>query len=75
MGDAIEVISRPDHGATLEAYFRAVTTERTRLPEPMVAHDYLLAETLDDIRWAADPALAGEVAAEAKAEAEAGAEA
>lgn len=55
-GDAIEVISRPDHGVTLEAYFRAVTTQRTRLPGLTVARDYLPAETLDDIRRAEEAA-------------------
>lgn len=53
-GDAIEVISRPDHGVTLAGYFRAVTTERERLPGLAVAADYLLAETLEDIRRATE---------------------
>jgi MOSC domain-containing protein YiiM len=76
-GDAIEVISRPDHGVTLGAYFRAVTTERTRLPELTVARDYLLAETLADIRRVEDAAgvVAGAGAVSAEAEAEAGTEA
>ena len=49
-GDAIEVISRPDHGVSVAAYFRAVTTDRDRLPELAAAEDYLLAETLEDMR-------------------------
>ena len=32
-GDAVEVVSRPDHGITVGAAFRIVTTERSRLPE------------------------------------------
>ena len=32
-GDAVEVVSRPDHGVTLGLAFRAFTTERDRLAE------------------------------------------
>lgn len=49
-GDAVEVISRPDHGVTLMDFFRAVTTERDRLPELAAAKDYLPAETLEEMR-------------------------
>jgi MOSC domain-containing protein YiiM len=49
-GDAIEVVSRPDHGVTVAAYFRAITTDRELLRELAVAKDYLLAETLEEMR-------------------------
>lgn len=48
-GDAVEVVSRPDHGVTLELYFRAITTDRDRLPELLPAKEFLLAETLADL--------------------------
>ncbi|WP_100499893.1 MOSC domain-containing protein [Geodermatophilus chilensis] len=32
-GDAVEVVSRPDHGVTVGLLFRATTTQRSRLPE------------------------------------------
>ncbi|TKJ31742.1 MOSC domain-containing protein [Blastococcus sp. CCUG 61487] len=32
-GDDVEVVHRPDHGMTVEAGFRIVTTEKRRLPE------------------------------------------
>ena len=32
-GDAVEVVSRPDHGITVATAFRIVMTQRTRLPE------------------------------------------
>ncbi len=32
-GDAVEVVSRPDHGVTVGLLFRATTTQRRRLPE------------------------------------------
>ena len=32
-GDAIEVVHRPGHGVTVTTMFRALTTERTLLPE------------------------------------------
>ena len=32
-GDAIEVVRRPGHGVTVSTMFRALTTERTLLPE------------------------------------------
>ena len=39
-GDAVEVVSRPDHGVTVGLLFRATTTQRRRLPEiaPALAH-------------------------------------
>jgi len=48
-GDAVEVVARPEHGVTLELYFRAITTDRDRLPELLPAKEFLLAETLADI--------------------------
>ena len=32
-GDAVEVVSRPDHGITVATAFRIVMTQRSRLPE------------------------------------------
>jgi MOSC domain-containing protein YiiM len=32
-GDPVEIVDRPDHGLTVEAAFRIVTFERSRLPE------------------------------------------
>jgi MOSC domain-containing protein YiiM len=32
-GDAVEVLTRPDHGITVERAFRIVMSERSRLPE------------------------------------------
>jgi MOSC domain-containing protein YiiM len=32
-GDSVEVVSRPDHGITVETAFRIVMTEKSRLPE------------------------------------------
>ena len=40
-GDAVEVVSRPDHGITVERAFRIATTERSRLPELAPALRYL----------------------------------
>ena len=39
-GDAVDVVSRPDHGITVETAFRIATTEKSRLPEllPAVVH-------------------------------------
>ena len=39
-GDAVEVVTRPDHGVTVGLLFRATTTQRRRLPEiaPALAH-------------------------------------
>lgn len=39
-GDAVEVVSRPDHGITVGTAFRIVTTQKHRLPElaPALAH-------------------------------------
>jgi MOSC domain-containing protein YiiM len=36
-GDAIEVLSRPDHGITTGEVFRAITTERYLLPKLLLA--------------------------------------
>ena len=40
-GDSVEVVSRPDHGITVERAFRIVMTERSRLPEIAPALQYL----------------------------------
>jgi MOSC domain-containing protein YiiM len=39
-GDAVEVVHRPGHGVTAGAAFRALTTQKSRLPEliPALAH-------------------------------------
>jgi len=39
-GDAVEVVSRPDHGITVATAFRIVLTQRSRLPElePALPH-------------------------------------
>lgn len=52
VGDTIEVVERPDHGVTIGTYFRAVTTERRRLPELLAAKDYLPTEALEAIERA-----------------------
>jgi MOSC domain-containing protein YiiM len=40
-GDAVEVVSRPTHGITVETAFRIVTTEKARLPELAPAVPFL----------------------------------
>jgi MOSC domain-containing protein YiiM len=40
-GDAVEVVGRPDHGVTVEAAFRIVTYDRSRLPELAPALHFL----------------------------------
>jgi len=40
-GDAVEVVSRPDHGITVETAFRIATTEPARLPELVPALEFL----------------------------------
>jgi MOSC domain-containing protein YiiM len=40
-GDAVDVVSRPDHGVTVEAAFRIATFERSRLPELAPALQFL----------------------------------
>ncbi|SHN51885.1 MOSC domain-containing protein YiiM [Geodermatophilus obscurus] len=40
-GDAVEVVSRPDHGVTVGQLFRATTTQRRRLPEIAPALEHL----------------------------------
>ena len=40
-GDAVEVVSRPDHGITTGMAFRLLTTEQHRLPELAPALQYL----------------------------------
>jgi MOSC domain-containing protein YiiM len=40
-GDTVEVVSRPDHGITVESAFRIAMTEKSRLPELAPALQYL----------------------------------
>jgi MOSC domain-containing protein YiiM len=40
-GDTVEVVSRPDHGVTVESAFRIAMTEKSRLPELAPALQYL----------------------------------
>ena len=40
-GDAVEMVSRPDHGVTVGLLFRATTTQRRRLPEIAPALEHL----------------------------------
>ncbi|MFI1885528.1 MOSC domain-containing protein [Streptomyces jumonjinensis] len=40
-GDPVEIVHRPDHGVTASMAFRAVTTERSLLPEVLAAGDAL----------------------------------
>ena len=40
-GDAVEVLSRPDHGITVETAFRIAVRERSRLPELVPALGFL----------------------------------
>ncbi|MGY2066151.1 MOSC domain-containing protein [Blastococcus sp. SYSU DS0619] len=39
-GDVVEIVSRPDHGITVETAFRIVMSDRSRLPEltPVLPH-------------------------------------
>ena len=48
-GDKVEVLDRPAHGVTIATYFRAITTQRDRLPELAPARAFLPDETLDDL--------------------------
>jgi MOSC domain-containing protein YiiM len=45
-GDPVTVVHRPAHGVTAALEFRAVTTERHRLPELLAARDALHPEAL-----------------------------
>ena len=40
-GDDVDVVSRPDHGITVETAFRIAMTQRSRLPELVPALPYL----------------------------------
>jgi MOSC domain-containing protein YiiM len=55
-GDPVEVISRPDHGITVESAFRITTTQKSRLPELTPAVQYLPIK--------AQPTLAAKIAAQ-----------
>lgn len=52
-GARIEVLDRPDHAVTIGTLFRAVTTERERLPELLPALAYLTERTAAAVRAAA----------------------
>ncbi|WP_328494481.1 MOSC domain-containing protein [Streptomyces sp. NBC_00414] len=49
-GDPIEIVHRPDHEVTVALQFRAVTVERTLLPQVLAAGDALHPETRDKAR-------------------------
>jgi MOSC domain-containing protein YiiM len=48
-GDSIEVVDRPEHGVTIGTFFRAISTERERLPELLPARAYLPEKTVAEI--------------------------
>ena len=48
-GDKVEVLTRPAHGVTIATYFRAITTQRERLPELAPAREFLEDETLEEL--------------------------
>jgi len=48
-GDAVEVLTRPAHGVTITTYFRAITTQRERLPELAPAREFLERETQEEL--------------------------
>ncbi|WP_018350259.1 MOSC domain-containing protein [Longispora albida] len=48
-GDTIEVIHRPEHDVTVSLVFRALTTERHRLPELLPAIDTVHHETREKL--------------------------
>ncbi|HSS67933.1 MAG TPA: MOSC domain-containing protein, partial [Nocardioidaceae bacterium] len=45
VGDAIEVVHRPDHGITVTTMFKALTTDRQLLPSLLDAGDDLTPQT------------------------------
>lgn len=51
-GDRIEVVGRPDDAVTIATLFRALTTERERLPELLPALAYLTEKTAAAVRAA-----------------------
>ena len=54
-GDAVEIVSQPDHGITVETAFRIAMTEKSRLPELEPALSYLPVK--------AQPKIAAQIAA------------
>ena len=58
-GDAVEIVSRPDHGITVETGFRIVMTQKARLPELAPAVQYLPVK--------AQPKIAAQIAARSAA--------
>jgi len=40
-GDLVEVVDRPGHGVTVGLTFRALTTQKQRLPDLLPARQYL----------------------------------
>jgi MOSC domain-containing protein YiiM len=49
VGDAIEVVRRPEHGVTVATMFRALTTDRDLLPSLLDAGDDLIPEARDTV--------------------------
>jgi MOSC domain-containing protein YiiM len=49
VGDAIEVVRRPAHGVTVSTMFRALTTDRARLPSLLDAGDDLIPEAREAV--------------------------
>jgi MOSC domain-containing protein YiiM len=60
-GDAVEIVSRPDHGVTVGLLFRATTTQKRRLPE--------IAPALEHLPLKDQPKLAARIAARTAASA------
>ncbi|MFK0254196.1 MOSC domain-containing protein [Streptomyces sp. NPDC090445] len=49
-GDAVEVVSRPDHDVTVGLWFRAFTTERALLPRTLAAGEAMEPRAHDKVR-------------------------
>jgi MOSC domain-containing protein YiiM len=49
-GEPVEIVHRPDHDVTVALQFRAVTTERTLLPQLLAAGEALHPEALEEAR-------------------------
>jgi MOSC domain-containing protein YiiM len=60
-GDAVEVVSRPDHGITVETAFRIATTEQARLPELAPALHHLPVKDQPKLRAKIDARTAARV--------------
>jgi MOSC domain-containing protein YiiM len=62
-GDAVQIVSRPDHGVTLETVFRAYTTQKSRLPELVPALPHLPARTRGKVAAQIEKRLAAQATA------------